>query len=155
MIIRVLKVKGGEGSGNFGHAGRPGERGGSARGEQELPQNVQERIQSSPRKINARDLGLPVHEWTAPSGPTTERRITINPSEIALGRTDLRQERLLRASDAMREGFRTNQVTPVHVQRKPGGGYVVTADGNHRVAVLRLSGSKKPIEVVLTEPKTG
>lgn len=47
-LLRKRLVEGGPGSGHFGHAGRPGERGGSLPSDEEYPESFEDKILKSP-----------------------------------------------------------------------------------------------------------
>lgn len=105
------------------------------------------------KKIDPTTLGIPVDiHAPALTGNTIDRKVNISPQNIILSREELSVARLSAAASTIRrEGIRTPNVTRIRIQPSSvSGTFVVSGDGNHRIAALRLAGHTDPIPVILT-----
>jgi len=105
------------------------------------------------RRIRPEALGLPYEDKKPPEAPDETIKTTIPVSSLKIGRDELIKSRLLAANRLFqREPFKDKGVSEIHVvpSVEPGK-YVVSANGNHRAAILMLTHPNSRITVSLTK----
>lgn len=105
-------------------------------------------------KVSAKELGLPSKNWRTPPSSAAEVQKTVSIDDITLGRDDLSKGRMRGVANALQDGVKTGAgVDPIKVVPDPDapGKYVVSEDGNHRVALLKLQGFKGDVPVTARE----
>lgn len=123
---------------------------------------------SDPGRVRVADVGLshvePPTPMHAPDAVPVGRRISVD--DIQLGRDELSKGRLFQAQENLKGGVRPEttgvrlkeQVQPIVVIPDPArpGKFIVTDDGNHRVALLKLQGVTDdiPVKSFETEAQT-
>lgn len=108
---------------------------------------------SDPAKVRVADLGLPHVETPtpmhAPDAVPVGRRLSVD--DIQLGRDELSKGRMFQAQESLKGGVKDEgeRVQPIVVTPDPAnpGKFIVTDDGNHRVALLKLQGVTDDIPV--------
>jgi hypothetical protein len=103
-------------------------------------------------KVSAASLRLPVQEHEpALRGETEEVELMVSPMDVSLSRSELSVARLEAAGEAIDQvGVKASGVTRISVQPDVHPGkYVISSDGNHRIAALRIRGVDAKIPVVL------
>lgn len=104
------------------------------------------------KKIPVGKLGLKREEPLI--GGSEEKLMEIDINDIVLGRESLNPARMLLLQNQLPgKQIATRGVTLIIVTRNPETGhYVVSGDGNHRVAFLKLTGYRGKVPVIVIEP---
>lgn len=123
---------------------------------------------NDPGKVRVADLGLPHVEppipMHAPEAVPVSRMLSVD--DIQLGRDELSKGRMFQVRESLKGGVKPEksgvrlreQVQPIVVTPDPArpGKFIVTDDGNHRVALLKLQGVTDdiPVKSFETEAQT-
>jgi SPP1 gp7 family putative phage head morphogenesis protein len=93
-------------------------------------------------KVAVESLGLSHANPFPPGLQQQTKRAAVGISQVTLGRPALDRERLIRALDAVAGGIKTSGkgIEAILLAERSDGSFVVSGDGNHRVAALKLLG---------------
>lgn len=148
---KALRALGGSGSGNFGHAGRPGEVGGSSRvNVKGQSDSGGEFVKTPLPQLKGREIREAVANAYQPVIDAYGHEEEIDPREVMSGQKTVYPERLKEyQNDPTREADvapgRGGSNTLVVVRRS---GKMAVIDGNHRLAAKALSGGRIKVIVV-------
>lgn len=104
-------------------------------------------------RLSVERLGLSHKPFNFPRGRIREREIEVTADQLSLGRDVLTKDRLLRLERDLAGGVERQSAFNIQVVHDPAapGRYIVSGDGNHRVAYLQLVAYEGKFTVLLQE----
>lgn len=108
-----------------------------------------------PDKIAVESLGLMHANPFPPKLKNRAQKAGVALDQITLGRPALDRERLLRAAEALAQEIKAEGkgIEPIRLAQRPDGSFVVSGDGNHRIAALKLLGYEGEIPALVRYQK--
>lgn len=106
-------------------------------------------------KIAVESLGLMHANPFPPKLKNRAQKAGVALDQITLGRPALDRERLLRAAEALAQEIKAEGkgIEPIRLAQRPDGSFVVSGDGNHRIAALKLLGYEGEIPALVRYQK--
>lgn len=150
--------RGSSGAASSGRGTRPsaGAGGGSVPGISSALQSRIDAATTGGENVSVSALGLQSAFSPSLRGRTKDKDISVSVGDIKLSRDSLNRTRLLALEKQLAGGVKKQRAFNINVVRDPRspGKFIVSRDGNHRVAYLQLVGYRGKVTVTLTESIT-
>lgn len=145
--------RGSSGAASSGRGTRPGAGGGAVPGISDALRSRINAATTGGENVSVAALGLQSAFSPSLRGRTKDRDILVSVGDIKLSRDTLNKTRLLALEKQLAGGLRKQKAFNINVVRDPRnpGKFIVSRDGNHRIAYLQLVGYRGKVTVTLTE----
>lgn len=146
--------RGSSGAASSGRGTRPASGGGGA--VPGISDALRSRIDAATtggENVSVSALGLQSAFSPSLRGKTRDKDVAVGLGDIKLSRDSLNKTRLLALEKQLAGGLKKQRAFNINVVRDPRnpGKYIVSRDGNHRIAYLQLVGYRGKVNVTLTE----
>lgn len=107
-------------------------------------------------RLSVEKLGIEHKSFNFPAGKIKTSTISVNVDQVVLSRDVLTKDRLLRLEKDLAGGLKKQRVFNITVVRdlQNPDKYIVSEDGNHRIAYLKLVRYQGKVDVILQESRS-